>query len=244
MYLAAALVLGLCFAISLRLPPIEVERPPFSLTALTEPVRDFLIRPGMPQVATFILLFKLGDMSLGPMVRPFWIDSGLSLTQIGLITGSFGVIASIAGALAGGLFMVRFGIFHGLWFLGLWQSASNLTYAWAAAYPAAGHWGIYAASMVESFCGGLGTAAFLAFMMSICRKEFSATQYALLSALFKISGIMAGTLSGWATNQMGYASYFTLTFFLSLPAFVFIMYARSWIPAANHLSHSAEPQTT
>lgn len=226
----AAAVLGLCCFFSFRLPRVEVARPRFSAVSLVAPVRDFLGRRGVMQVAAFILLYKLGDMSMGPMVRPFWIDRGLSDTEIGLITGTLGVLAAIVGGLSGGVFMARFGIFHGIWFLGLWQSVSNLFYAWVATDPRTGHWAIYAASVAESFCGGLGTAAFLAFMMSICRKESSATQYALLSALFKITGIIAGSLSGWATHEMGYAHYFTLTFFLSLPAFLFLRSVRQWIP--------------
>ncbi|MDQ7781980.1 MAG: MFS transporter [Desulfomonilaceae bacterium] len=230
-YLAAAGVLAVCCIASIRLPRVEVQRPKFSIRSLAAPVQDLLNRPGVVQVTLFILLYKLGDMSLGPMVRPFWLARELSLTEIGLITGTFGILASIAGGLTGGLFMARFGIFHGLWFLGLWQSVSNLTYAWVAMLPHSGNWAIYAASMAESFCGGLGTAAFLAFLMSICKKEFSATQYALLSALFRITGIAAGALSGWATFRIGYAAYFGLTFLLSLPAFFFIFHAKAWIAA-------------
>jgi PAT family beta-lactamase induction signal transducer AmpG len=86
------------------------------------------------------------------------------------------------------------------------------------------------ASAVESFCGGLGTSAFLAFLMSVCRKEFSATQYAILSALFQITGTMAAAPSGWLTEKTGFAPYFALTFLLSLPAFLFVSQARQWIP--------------
>jgi len=229
-YIAAAGVLATCAILSFKLPAIEVQRPAFSMSSLLAPVKDFVARPGVMQVAGFILLYKLGDMAMGPMVRPFWLARGLSTTEIGLITGSLGVIASIAGGLAGGLFMVRYGIFHGLWFLGLWQSLSNLCYVWVAANPESGSFAIYVASAVESFCGGLGTSAFLAFLMSICRKEFSATQYAMLSALFRVTGIIAGALSGLTAYHIGYAYYFALTFVLSLPAFVFIFTVRKWIP--------------
>lgn len=230
-YFAAAAVLVGCCALSIKLPRVEVQRPRFTLASLATPVSDFLKRPGVVQVAVFILLYKIGDMSMGPMVRPFWLERGLTTTEIGLITGTFGILAGIGGGLAGGLFMARFGIFHGLWFLGLWQSVSNLTYAWVATYPAGGHWDIYVASIAESFCGGLGTAAFLAFLMSICKKELSASQYAILSALFRITGIIAGALSGWATKHMGYSHYFALTFLLSIPAFLFIFHAERWIPS-------------
>ncbi len=247
-FLAAAAVLIACALMSLKLPRVEVERPAFTVSSLLAPVLDFWHRRGVIQVGLFILLYKLGDQAMGPMVPPFWIDRGLSTQEIGLITGPLGVVSGIAGGLLGGLFVARFGIFHGLWFLGIWQSVSNLSYAWVAAYPESGNVGIYAASAIESFCGGLGSSAFLAFLMSICRKEYSATQYAILSAIFNIAGLAPKALSGWATNSMGYASYFGLTFVLSLPAFVFILKARDWIPRDNggraEIVHSGAQGTT
>ncbi len=163
-------------------------------------------------------------------MRPFWLARGLSTDEIGLINGTLGVVAAIAGGLAGGMFMGRFGIFRGLWFFGLCQCVSHLTYALVAAYPHTGHIGVYVASVAESFCSGLGTAAFLAFLMSICNRHYSATQYALLSALFRVTGIIAGAVSGWTTDMIGYAYYFALTFILPLPAFAFLVAVKSWIP--------------
>jgi MFS transporter, PAT family, beta-lactamase induction signal transducer AmpG len=237
-FLIAAIILAICSVVSLKLPRVEVQHSQFSLSSLAAPVKELWMRPALVQVILFILFYKLGDMALGRMIPPFWLDRGLSTDEIGLVTGTFGMLATIAGGLAGGLFMVRFGTFHGLWFLGLWQAVSNLVYAWVAFYPETGNWGIYAASVAESFCGGLGTAAFLAFLMSICKKEYAATQYALLSSTFKITGIIVGMLSGWATSHMGYAQYFFLTFFLCLPAFAFLSHARDWIPTDQDLPNS------
>ena len=104
-----------------------------------------------------------------------------------------------------------------LWLLGIAQAASNLTYAAAAAFPPSTTL-MYTASVVESFCGGLGTAPFLAFLMSICDKTHAATQYALLSALFAPVGLVAATVSGWAVERLGYTAYFTVTFLLAWPA--------------------------
>jgi PAT family beta-lactamase induction signal transducer AmpG len=238
-YFVAAGVLAVCAVVSLRLPDIEIQRPKLSLFALLEPARELLLRHKLAQVTAFILLYKLGDFALGPMVRPFWLDKGLTTDQIGLITGTLGVIAAIAGGLTGGVFMARFGIFHGLWFLGLWQAVSNLSYLAVAYFPDSGPTAIYAASVAESFCGGLGTSAFLAYLMSICRKEYSATQYAVLSALFRVSGIIAGALSGAITGKIGYFQYFALSFFLSIPAFFFLIPAASWIPM-EHKKPSSE----
>jgi PAT family beta-lactamase induction signal transducer AmpG len=233
MFVCASVVLLCCAVASLKLPRIDARRPPISAARLLAPVRDLLARPGLFPVVAFILLYKLGDLAMGPMVRPFWLAYGLTTTEIGLITGSIGVASSIVGGLAGGLFMARFGIFHGLWFLGIWQAVSNLSYAWIATLPPGNNSLIYAASAIESFCAGLGAAAFLAFLMVICSKEFSATQYALLSALFRATGILAGSLSGIATDSVGFSQYFGLTFLLSLPSFVFLPWVRRWIPLEN-----------
>ncbi|MGC8659589.1 MAG: MFS transporter, partial [Desulfomonilaceae bacterium] len=239
-YLIAAGILSICGLASMKLPHIEVERPKFSLMSILAPAKDLLGRSGALQVTMFILFFKLGDMAIGPMIRPFWLARGLSTTEIGLITGSVGIFASIAGGLVGGLFMARFGIYIGLWTLGILQSISNLSYVIVSAYPHLGSVSIYIASTTESFCAGLGSAAFLAFLMSICRKEFSATQYALLSALFRMSGIMAAAVSGWTTAGIGYTHYFLLTFFISLPAFAFIRTTREWIPSNGETSYAEE----
>jgi PAT family beta-lactamase induction signal transducer AmpG len=88
---------------------------------------------------------------------------------------------------------------------------------------------IYAASLIESFTSGLGTAAFLAFLMHVCEKEHAAVQYALLSAVFGLSRDLAGAVSGWATTHLGYGPYFVLTFFLAFPALALLPIVRTWI---------------
>jgi PAT family beta-lactamase induction signal transducer AmpG len=245
----AALVLALCSVVSLSVPRTPIDGNPKRERALLQPIRDLLERPRARQVLCFILLYNLADTAMGPMVRPFWVDRGLSTTEIGLITGSIALVATIAGALVGGAFTTRFGIFHGLWFLGIWQAASNLGYAAVARFPETGHWGVYGASVVESFCGGLGSAAFLAFLMSICSKRWAATQYAVLTALFNIPGLLFGSLSGWAATRLGYSTYFGLTFLLAVPAYVFIFATKGWgtgetAPAAEKESSGPAPAAT
>ncbi|HYA02657.1 MAG TPA: MFS transporter [Syntrophobacteria bacterium] len=242
----AAVVLALCTLVSLSVPRPPIDGNPKRERALLQPIRDLLGRPRARQVLCFILLYTLGDTAMGPMVRPFWVDRGLSTTEIGLITGSIGLIATITGALVGGAFTTRFGVFHGLWFLGIWQAVSNLGYAAVARLPETGHWGVYGASIVESFCGGLGSAAFLAFLMSICSKRWAATQYAILSALFNVPGLLFGSLSGWAAARLGYSTYFGLTFLLAVPAYAFIFATKGWgtaetAPAAEKESSDPTP---
>jgi PAT family beta-lactamase induction signal transducer AmpG len=173
---------------------------------------------------------------MGFMIKPFWVDSGFSATQIGLVSVNIGLGLSIAGGIAGGWFTDRAGIFRGLWVLGLLQAFSNLGYAWAAsvipALPAgtpvaANHQTLmYLASAIESFTGGLGTAAFLAFLMSIVDKRRAATEYALLSSVFALSRSVSGWAGGYGAETMGYADYFLLTFFLAFPAYLLLPWVR------------------
>jgi PAT family beta-lactamase induction signal transducer AmpG len=231
-FIAAAVLMGLFSLCATRMPPGTINPAATAayrtgLEVLWEPLRQFFRAPGFAYVVLFVLTFKLGDMALGPMVRPFWVDRNFTPVQIGAIPGTLGVISTIVGALVGGHLTGRWGIYRALWLLGIGQAASNLTYAAAAALPPSMPL-MYAASVVESFCGGLGTAPFLAFLMSICDKAHAATQYALLSALFGLTRVLVGPVSGYATEALGYAPYFVLTFFLAWPALFLIVPVQRW----------------
>ncbi len=221
-----AAMLALLAAAAWRSPPIATARQPAA--AWRRSFLAWLTRPGAPAVLLFVLIYKLGDASMGPMVKPFWLDRGLSVEEVGFVSTTLGVGASVLGALAGGLFASRRGIFAGLWTLGILQAISNLAYAGVAAAQA-GRPAIYAASLFESFTGGLGTAAFLSFLMHVCEREQAATQYALLSALFGLTRSLAGAASGFAASHLGYAAFFALTFLLALPAYGLLPWVRPWI---------------
>jgi len=196
--------------------------------AVIEPLRGFWRRPGVLHVLLFVLTFKLGDMALGPMVRPFWVDRQFTPLQIGAVPGTIGVVSTIAGALLGGRLTKQWGTFRALWVLGIAQAASNLAYAGVAASPPSSLL-MYSASIIESFCGGLGTAPFLTFLMRICEKSHAATQYALLSALFGLTRSLSGAFSGVITQEVGYSVYFLATFFLAWPAFLLLPWVKQWI---------------
>jgi MFS transporter, PAT family, beta-lactamase induction signal transducer AmpG len=180
-----------------------------------------LTRRGIGVVIAFALIFKFDIAALEPMMRPYWVDHGLSLEEIGAVITSGRLIATIAGAAAGGLFTTRYGIFTGLWVLGMFQAFSGLVY-WGAAASGSTKPFIIGAAYFESFAAGLGTSAYLAFLMSVCEKRFAATQFAVLSALLAITRWVAGDLSGELAERLGYANYFLLTFFMGLPAFALI----------------------
>jgi PAT family beta-lactamase induction signal transducer AmpG len=247
--LSALLALVVWFA-----PPVRVRAKARAewLAAL----RRWVLRRGGAAVFGFVLLYKLGDAAMGPMVKPFWLDRGFGVAEVGLVSTSVGMLATILGALAGGRLTSHWGIFRALLVLGLAQALSNLGYAavaWGgAAAPATavatwrdlslalaepGRAAVYAASLLESFTGGLGTAAFLSFLMHVCEKEHAAVQYALLSALFALSGNAAGAASGFLATRLGYGNYFLLTFILALPAYALLPAIRGWLhdrkPAAE-----------
>jgi PAT family beta-lactamase induction signal transducer AmpG len=188
--------------------------------SLAEPIVAFFRRRDVWAIILFALLFKLDISAMEPMTKPFWVRSGLSLGEIAALT-TVRLLATLAGAALGGVIATGLGIFTSLWTLGLVQLLSSLGYAAAAALPA-DKTVIAAAAVFENFAAGLGTAAFLAFLMSVCERRYAATQYALLSALFALSRSGAGFVSGVLAERMGFAHYFLLTFFLGLPAYLLL----------------------
>lgn len=222
---AAVLFIGLGIA-ALRIPRLDL--PPEARRAWKAGFVAWVGTWRAVPLVLFVLSYKLGEFAIGPMIKPFWVDQGRSLFEIGLVPTSVGIVLSVAGALAGGGFIARFGIFHGVWVLGLLQAVSNLGYA-LVAWGNLGQFGLYGASVFESFSGGLGTAAFLALLMNVCQKDHATVQYAFLSSLFALTGRLAGAVSGLGAERLGYGNYFTLTFFFALPALALLPWVRPWI---------------
>jgi MFS transporter, PAT family, beta-lactamase induction signal transducer AmpG len=114
----------------------------------------------------------------------------------------------------------RIGIGRALWILGGLQALSNLAYAGAARQPERSS--VYAASIVEAFCGGLGTAAFLAVLMRACEQQQAATRFAVLTAVAGLTRTLAGAISGYGAESLGYFGWFALTFGLALPGLLLL----------------------
>ena len=191
---------------------------------IRDPLRNLLALPAIGAVLVFVLTFKIGDYAMIPMIGPFWVDAGYSTSEIGLLR-SVGIGATVAGAVVGGLFAGRIGVFRALWTLGLLQAVSNLGYVWAASVPDE-RWVVYGAAAFEQFAGGLGTAAFLTYLMAISDKRYAATQFAILSALFSLGRLLIWRVSGVWAESLGYTQYFFLTFLLALPAYALLPWVR------------------
>ncbi len=191
---------------------------------IREPLRNLLSLPHVAIVLIFVLTFKVGDYAMIPMIGPFWVDAGYGTSEIGLLR-SVGIGATVAGAVVGGLYAGRIGVFRALWTLGLLQAVSNLGYVWAATMPDE-RWIVYGAAAFEQFAGGLGTAAFLTYLMAISDKRYAATQFAILSALFSLGRLLIWRVSGEWAESLGYTRYFFLTFLLALPAYALLPWVR------------------
>ena len=235
-FVTAAVVMFALGAMTLFLPSrarravaSEVGRGRESILAsgwntIREPLRNLLGLPHVVIVLIFVLTFKIGDYAMIPMIGPFWVDGGYSTSEIGLLR-SVGIAATVAGAVVGGLYAGRIGVFRALWTLGLLQAVSNLGYVWAATMPDE-RWIVYGAAAFEQFAGGLGTAAFLTYLMAISDKRYAATQFAILSALFSLGRLLIWRVSGEWAESLGYTRYFFLTFLLALPAYALLPWVR------------------
>ncbi|HEY7612642.1 MAG TPA: MFS transporter [Gemmatimonadales bacterium] len=221
-FLAGAGITGALALASFLLP--ETPRGGQHAESLSEPIVAMLRRPGIWAVILFALTFKLDISAMDPMTRPFWIAHGLTLDQIAALTTGR-LIATVAGAALGGMLATRIGLFRALWTMGLVQLLSSLGYALAAAMPPDVAL-ISGAALFENFAHGVGTAAFLAFLMSVCERRYAATQFALLTAIYALSRWAAGLASGVLAEQLGFAHYFLLTFAMGVPAYGLLPWIR------------------
>ncbi len=207
----------------------RVEVPEAARREMWPALRRWLSQPGALGVFAFVLLYRVGDSAMAPMVKPFWVDRGFSDPEIAFWSGWIGGIATIAGSWVGAVVVSRGGIGSGLLWIGVLALASNLGYAAAAAWPETGRAGVLAASVVESFCGGMAGVAFMSFLMRITQKDHAAVQYALLTALYALAGTLLRLPSGALTEAIGYGGYFTLTAVFALPALALLPRAWRWL---------------
>ena len=233
---AAALLLVLALVV-LRAPAGvgRLDRP----RNFFAPLLTWASRPGSAAAIAFVLLYKLGDQAITPMIKPFWIDRGLSLKEVGLVSTSLGIAFTVFGALVGGFLTTKWGLIRSLFILGIAQVLPNLGYAACAAFDA-GRYAIYCVSVLESFGQGLGTACFLTFMMRLCDPAQASTQYALISALFALTRQLSGAASGFAATRFGYALFFLYTFLLAIPGLALIPFVRKRLDEADSIRAQRE----
>ncbi|MEM9223272.1 MAG: MFS transporter [Pseudomonadota bacterium] len=203
--------------------PLELLR-----HATIDPLRDFTRREGWLLILAFVILYRYGDAVAGAMANPFYSDLGFSGVEIASVTKVFGVLMVMVGVFAGGVMVARFGIVWALALGGAAQALTNLTFAWLATQ---GHdiEALTIAVGIDSFAGGLGSAAFVAYLSALCNVAFTATQYALLTSLMAFGRNTLAAISGVLAEGLGWPAFFVATTFLAVPALalLYVLHKRS-----------------
>ncbi|HEY8830949.1 MAG TPA: AmpG family muropeptide MFS transporter [Gemmatimonadaceae bacterium] len=239
--LASLMLIGV-IATFLAPEPVLREVPPRTLAeAVIFPFREFFQRAGMGRallVLLFIVFYKYSDSLAGSMTTPFLLKTGFSQKEVGAVFGGAGLIATIVGTLAGGAAIGKWGINRSLWVFVVVQGLSNLTY-YALALSSESHAFMTTAVVIENFGLGLVTAAMTAFLMSMCDKRFTATQFALLSSLMAASRDLLVAPAGKIAESLGWPSFFLITVLMAIPPLLLLPFIAPWsreipIGAAPH----------
>jgi len=232
-----ALLLGLGF--TLPLAAWAARRARFE--TLLGGLRNYFTQPGAVLCLVFIVAYKLGDAFAGALLTPFLLKGmAFASAEVGVVNKVMGLWLSIAGALLGGALMLRLGLWRSLMLFGVLQMASNLGFWWLAvagkgalpglvipafdwhvvqlAQPTPVDGGLLLVIAIENLSGGMGTAAFLAFLMSLTTQRFTATQFAMLSAFASVGRVWVGPLAGVLAESIGWPAFFLVSTVIALPA--------------------------
>lgn len=189
--------------------------------AVVEPFTQFMTRKGWLVILLFILVYKMGDAIALSMLSPFAVDLGFSKQEFATIVKIYGTIATLAGAFVGGALMYRVGIIRGLWICGILQMLSTLAFVWQA-HMGHDNMALTITISLENFASGMGTTAFVAYISSLCHASFTATQYALFSALGAVGRTWFSAQSGFMVESLGWSSFFLTCMGLALPGLVLL----------------------
>jgi len=201
-------------------------------TAVIGPFRDFMHRPLWPVILVAIFGYKLGEAMAGVMSTPLYISLGFSLPEIATASKIFGFFSIVAGALLGGVVTTRFGIRRSLILCGLLQCVGNLFFVLQAV---GGHRIGYLALCVtaENLTGAMAGTALITWLSSLCSPAFTATQFALLSALASLGRTVVASSGGALSEKIGWVQFFLITSVVALPAIFLIL----WIGPRNDFNH-------
>ncbi len=204
--------------------------------AVIEPFADFLRRDGLGTallILLFIMLYKLGDALLGTMTNPFYVELGFTKPEVATIVKGYGLVATLIGGFLGGVVVNRRGIIPALWICGLIQLVSNLVFvlqAWV------GHdLPMLAVTIsVENLASGMGTAAFVAYLSSLCNISYTATQYALLSSFMAQARTTLSASGGFLADSMTWVEFFLLTTVAAIPGLLMLLWLQRRLRGMQH----------
>ena len=216
LFMAALMGIGGLTTLLSREPPLAKGVPQSFRESVLEPFLDYFRHDKALLILLFILLYKIGDQMASTMTMPFYLDLGFSKTEVGAVVKLFGTWAVILGGVAGAAVMLRIGTIGGLWCFGVLQALSTAGFALLALV---GHSIPWLAGVIafENLSGGMGTAAYTAYMASLTNKRFTATQYALLTSVMGVPRVIASAPTGWMAELMGWPFFFLVCTGLALP---------------------------
>ncbi|MCX7121022.1 MAG: MFS transporter [Gammaproteobacteria bacterium] len=224
MYLImAACFLGLMW-ITVISPNPKIEKSELSSLkeAMIAPMRAFFSKKNAVLILVFIMLYKMCDAMALSLNTTFLIRGmGFSLIQIGAISKMAGIVGAVLGSVVGGLLMPYLGVFRALWIFGLLQLSSNLLYAWLA-FVGKNILLMGVAIFGEYFCGALASVALIVYLMGLCDLRYTATQYALFSAVAALSRIFIGPVSAVIVQHFGWIDFYIFTAIIGLPALLLL----------------------
>ena len=210
-------------------PVAPVSVPRTLREAITQPLADMFARPGAMSLLALVLLYKFGDALAGTLTTAFLIrGAGFTPTDVGVVNKGLGLASLLLGALAGGVLLARMSLYRALFLFGVLQAISNLSFAWLA-WAGKSYGLLVFAVGFENLASGMGTAAFVAFAMALCNHSFSATQYALLSAIASLGRILFGPAAGTMVLSLDWGGFFVLTFVAALPGLALVWLMRERI---------------
>ncbi|WP_183271328.1 muropeptide MFS transporter AmpG [Buttiauxella sp. A111] len=227
-WLMAALMLPCIIATLLAPEPTDAIPVPRSLEqAVVAPLRDFFGRNNAWLILLLIVMYKLGDAFAMSLTTTFLIRGvGFDAGEVGMVNKTLGLIATIIGALYGGILMQRLSLFRALLIFGILQGVSNAGY-WILSITDKHMISMATAVFFENLCGGMGTAAFVALLMTLCNKSFSATQFALLSALSAVGRVYVGPIAGWFVEAQGWPTFYLFSVVAAVPGILLLLVCKT-----------------
>ncbi|MBO6543189.1 MAG: MFS transporter [Alphaproteobacteria bacterium] len=199
--------------------------------AVVDPFLDFAAKPGWIWILAFVIFFKFGDAFAGAMVGPFALDIGFDKETYAYIANLVGLMTVIAGGFVGGLLGRLVPLKAALWITGILQLVSNLVFCWLA-WVGPDATALAVSVAVESFAGGMGTVIFVAYLSGLCSaRTFTATQFALLSALAAVGRTILSASAGFVAIELGWVLFFVATSVAALPGLILLV----WLSRTNRM---------
>ena len=195
----------------------------FLRESVYEPFKDFMHHHRWGLILLFILLYRLSDEYKAPMAFVFYKDMGFSNAEIAYVSKIYGMLATIAGGLLGGIYIKRGGLPKALMLFGVLQGVTNLVYI-GQAYAGDNVYTLSLTICMDNLAAGMGTTALVAYMASLCNVAYSATQYALLSSLMSLPRDIFASTSGILADHVSWPLFFLIASLMVLPGLFLLAY--------------------